>query len=288
MSDRCVPVAEGCDRRACRRRRQRRAGRLHPPDSVRGRARDHPPGQARPAPDPDDAGPDLRPDDRHGLRARADVLLGRQSRASVRCIACATRSSTAGRSRWNSTSTATPAWPPPIAPARRGCRSACCAATSTTTWTRRNPRIRRVDCPFTGERLAAVPAINPDVTILHAQRADRARQRRDPRHRRRAARSGAGGADADRHGRGDRRPPAAGDERDRAAALDRQRGRALPGRRLSVLRARPLRARQRLLPGAGTRSRATASSFTGVDAANTCSTPTTTAVSSPACRRKAA
>jgi len=37
-----------------------------------------------------------------------------------------------------------------------------------------NPRIRRVDCPFTGETLAAVPAINPDVTILHAQRADRA------------------------------------------------------------------------------------------------------------------
>jgi glutaconate CoA-transferase subunit A len=37
-----------------------------------------------------------------------------------------------------------------------------------------NPRIRSVQCPFTGERLAAVPAINPDVTILHAQRADRA------------------------------------------------------------------------------------------------------------------
>ncbi|WP_374473024.1 CoA transferase subunit A [Arenimonas sp.] len=36
-----------------------------------------------------------------------------------------------------------------------------------------NPRIRRVECPFTGERLAAVPAINPDVTVLHAQRADR-------------------------------------------------------------------------------------------------------------------
>ena len=30
-----------------------------------------------------------------------------------------------------------------------------------------------MQCPFTGERLAAVPAINPDVTILHAQRADR-------------------------------------------------------------------------------------------------------------------
>ena len=37
-----------------------------------------------------------------------------------------------------------------------------------------NPRIRSVDCPFTGERLAAVPALNPDVTILHAQRADAA------------------------------------------------------------------------------------------------------------------
>jgi glutaconate CoA-transferase subunit A len=36
-----------------------------------------------------------------------------------------------------------------------------------------NPAIRSVVCPFTGERLAAVPAINPDVTILHAQRADR-------------------------------------------------------------------------------------------------------------------
>jgi glutaconate CoA-transferase subunit A len=36
-----------------------------------------------------------------------------------------------------------------------------------------NPRIRAVTCPFTGERLAAVAAINPDVTILHAQRADR-------------------------------------------------------------------------------------------------------------------
>lgn len=36
-----------------------------------------------------------------------------------------------------------------------------------------NPNIRRVVCPFTGESLAAVPALNPDVTILHAQRADR-------------------------------------------------------------------------------------------------------------------
>ena len=37
-----------------------------------------------------------------------------------------------------------------------------------------NPNIRRVACPFTGEVLAAGPALTPDVTILHAQRADRA------------------------------------------------------------------------------------------------------------------
>ncbi|MBP2234147.1 glutaconate CoA-transferase subunit A [Sinorhizobium kostiense] len=36
-----------------------------------------------------------------------------------------------------------------------------------------NPNIKSVTCPFTGETLAAVPAIRPDVTIIHAQRADR-------------------------------------------------------------------------------------------------------------------
>ena len=35
-----------------------------------------------------------------------------------------------------------------------------------------NPRIRTVLCPYTGESLATVPALNPDVTIIHAQRAD--------------------------------------------------------------------------------------------------------------------
>jgi glutaconate CoA-transferase, subunit A len=37
---------------------------------------------------------------------------------------------------------------------------------------RANDRIRSVACPYTGERLATVPALNPDVTIVHAQRAD--------------------------------------------------------------------------------------------------------------------
>ena len=35
-----------------------------------------------------------------------------------------------------------------------------------------NPRIKTITCPFTGEELAATPAINPDVTIIHAQKAD--------------------------------------------------------------------------------------------------------------------
>jgi glutaconate CoA-transferase subunit A len=33
--------------------------------------------------------------------------------------------------------------------------------------------IRQITCPFTGERLTAVAAVNPDVAIIHAQRADR-------------------------------------------------------------------------------------------------------------------
>ena len=35
-----------------------------------------------------------------------------------------------------------------------------------------NPLIKKVTCPFTGEGLAAVPALNPDTAIIHAQRAD--------------------------------------------------------------------------------------------------------------------
>ena len=35
-----------------------------------------------------------------------------------------------------------------------------------------NPLIRTVTCPYTGQELATVPALNPDVTIVHAQRSD--------------------------------------------------------------------------------------------------------------------
>ena len=36
-----------------------------------------------------------------------------------------------------------------------------------------NPNIRSVTCPFTGEVLAAVPSVRPDVTFIHAQKASR-------------------------------------------------------------------------------------------------------------------
>jgi glutaconate CoA-transferase subunit A len=36
-----------------------------------------------------------------------------------------------------------------------------------------NPEIREITCPFTGQTLAAVPAINPDVSFIHALKADR-------------------------------------------------------------------------------------------------------------------
>ncbi|HEV2199909.1 MAG TPA: CoA-transferase [Bryobacteraceae bacterium] len=33
--------------------------------------------------------------------------------------------------------------------------------------------VKFIECPFTGEQLAAVPALRPDVAIVHAQKADR-------------------------------------------------------------------------------------------------------------------
>lgn len=36
-----------------------------------------------------------------------------------------------------------------------------------------NPNIKFITCPFTGESLAAVPSVRPDVTFIHAQKANR-------------------------------------------------------------------------------------------------------------------
>jgi len=35
-------------------------------------------------------------------------------------------------------------------------------------------RVASIECPFTGEELTAVPALRPDVTVVHAQQADEA------------------------------------------------------------------------------------------------------------------
>jgi len=37
-----------------------------------------------------------------------------------------------------------------------------------------NPNIRFITCPFTGQQLSVVPALRPDVTIIHGHSADRA------------------------------------------------------------------------------------------------------------------
>jgi glutaconate CoA-transferase, subunit A len=34
------------------------------------------------------------------------------------------------------------------------------------------PGVKLIDCPFTGERLVLVPALNPDVALIHVQRCD--------------------------------------------------------------------------------------------------------------------
>ncbi|HEY7144321.1 MAG TPA: CoA-transferase [Streptosporangiaceae bacterium] len=40
--------------------------------------------------------------------------------------------------------------------------------------TAQTPNIAEISCPFTGETLTAVAALRPDVTVIHAQRSDRA------------------------------------------------------------------------------------------------------------------
>jgi glutaconate CoA-transferase, subunit A len=35
-----------------------------------------------------------------------------------------------------------------------------------------NPAIKSVECPYTGRKIATVPALRPDVAVVHCQRAD--------------------------------------------------------------------------------------------------------------------
>ena len=99
-------------------------------------------------------------------------------------------------------------------------------------------RVERVTCPFTGEQLAAVPALRPDVAIVHAQEADRRGQRAALGHPRRAEGGGARGAPLARHRRADRRRARAAAGRRRDPRLGDRRGRRGAGRLAAVLRAR--------------------------------------------------
>ena len=93
---------------------------------------------------------------------------------------------------------------------------------------RLHPEYAEITCPFTGETLVAVPALRPDVALLHAPAGDRygnlhleqpyvlderfaSAARLGDRHRRRARRSGRG------RRRGHHRPRAPGRCRDRGA-----------------------------------------------------------------------
>ena len=103
-------------------------------------------------------------------------------------------------------------------PGRRTCPSACCAATAAPTCAART-RVASIDCPFTGEELAAVPALRPDVGDRPRTAGRPRRQRPALGHHRRAEGSGAGLAPLARDGRGDRGRARAAARRRRAAGL---------------------------------------------------------------------
>ena len=151
-----------------------------------------------------------------------------------------------------------------------------------------NPTIRSVTCPYTGEVLATVPAIRPDVAIIHAQRADRDGN---------VLIEGIVGVQkeavlaaqaVDRDGRGDRRRPRrALAQRGDPAGMDGCRDRRGAGRRLSLLCPRLLQARPTPSTRRGTRSPATATPSSR-GCARTCSTKDASALSAPYAARRAA
>ena len=66
-----------------------------------------------------------------------------------------------------------PPWPTPMRRAPPACPARSFAAIAAPGSPRSTRTSNRSTCPFTGEVLAAVPAIRPDVTFIHAQKADR-------------------------------------------------------------------------------------------------------------------
>ena len=107
-----------------------------------------------------------------GCAAQAGVLLGRQPRRRVTAPAARRGRARLAAAARRSRSTATRAMAARLRAGRRRHAVRHLRGYMGTT-AEVNPTIRTVICPFTGETLAAVPALRPDVTIIHAQKADR-------------------------------------------------------------------------------------------------------------------
>ena len=108
-----------------------------------------------------------------GCSGESRLLLGRQSGRRLACTASATPTRTAGRTKSRSRSTATLPWRTPTTRARPACPSPSSAAIAAPNSRASIRTSRKSPAPYTGEKLATVPAIKLDVAIVHAQRADR-------------------------------------------------------------------------------------------------------------------
>ena len=117
-----------------------------------------------------------------------------------------------------STNGATWRWACVFARAPWACRSCRCARCWARTCCSSGPEADEIDCPFTGEKLLLVPALNPDVALIHVQRCDRLRQRADRRPAVHGHRSRDGREPRDPHDRAHRLersdPPRAGSDQD--------------------------------------------------------------------------
>ena len=111
--------------------------------------------------------------------------------------------------------------------------------------------IATVTCPFTGEELAAVKALRPDVGIIHAQQADESGNVQMWGITGVQKEAVLASRQRDRDGRGDRSGARAAAGRRRHPLVGARRRVRRARRRASVLRTRLLRPRQRLLPRLG-------------------------------------
>ena len=225
---------------------------LHAPDPVRRRPRAAAPGAPRARADPDDAGPPLRPDDRHGRRAAAGLLLRRQPGRRLAAPLPRRDRERLAATRSRSRSTATPGWPTATRPAPPSCRSRSCAATPAPTSSRHTQR--------RASSTARSPASgSPRSPALRPRRRDRPRPGGRPRRQRPAV-----GDPRRAEGGGARRAALAGHRRaDRRARSSRAPGGVvIPGWAIDVVAEAPGgsqpsyshghdRARQRLLPRLG-------------------------------------